>query len=128
MFCILFIRSWSPTGVFLAAKNSAKFVRDKKVINLCTSSHSLEKLCEIFQLVEIAAGKIMDQENLVRFGPERSPLPDVIFEGYFNRDSTKYVDLYRIPEADTVIRGTYRYKVSDGTGLVMDPTDNQAKT
>jgi hypothetical protein len=65
------------------------------------------------KLVEIAEGKIMDPENLVHFGPERSPLPDVTLEGYYNRDSTKYMDLYRIPEADTVIRGTYRYKVCD---------------
>ena len=54
----------------------------------------------------------MDKENLVDFGPEESPLPDVAFEGYYNRDSTKYVSLYNIPEAETVLRGTYRYKVS----------------
>ena len=60
----------------------------------------------------------MDPENMVDFGPERSPLPDVMFQGYFNRDSTKYVDLYHIPEAETVIRGTYRYKVIMGTVVV----------
>ncbi len=53
----------------------------------------------------------MDPENVVRFGADKSPLPDAEFEGYYNRDSTKYRTLYHIPEAETVVRGTYRYKV-----------------
>ena len=53
----------------------------------------------------------MDPENMVRFDGNMSPLPDVDFEGYYNRDSTKYSDLYNIPEARTIIRGTYRYRV-----------------
>lgn len=36
--------------------------------------------------------------------------PGVEFEGYFNRDSLKYIDIYGISEAQTVIRGTLRYK------------------
>jgi hypothetical protein len=39
-------------------------------------------------------------------------LPGVAMEGYFNRDSTKYVDIYNIHQAATVARGTLRYKVS----------------
>ena len=39
-------------------------------------------------------------------------LPGVAMEGYFNRDSTKYVDIYNIQQAATVARGTLRYKVS----------------
>ena len=39
-------------------------------------------------------------------------LPGVAMEGYFNRDSTKYVDIYNIHKAATVARGTLRYKVS----------------
>ncbi len=53
----------------------------------------------------------MDPENVSSFRPEESPLEDVEFEGYFNRDSTKYKLAYGIPEAETVVRGTYRYKV-----------------
>ena len=53
----------------------------------------------------------MESKNLVTFDPSESPLPEVEFEGYYNRDSTKYVDIYDIPEAETVLRGTYRYKV-----------------
>jgi len=36
----------------------------------------------------------------------------VEFEGIYNRDSTKYIDLYKIPEVHTLLRGTLRYKVS----------------
>ena len=39
-------------------------------------------------------------------------LPGVAMEGYFNRDSTKYLDIYNIHQAATVARGTLRYKVS----------------
>ena len=63
------------------------------------------------QLVEIGEGKIMDAENVVSFGPDKTPLSGMEFEGYYNRDSTKYRALYHIPEAETVLRGTYRYKV-----------------
>ena len=38
-------------------------------------------------------------------------VPGVELEGYFNRDSTKYVDIYDIHDAVTVARGTLRYKV-----------------
>lgn len=36
----------------------------------------------------------------------------VQFEGIYNRDSFKYVDLYKIPDVHTLMRGTLRYKVS----------------
>ncbi len=63
------------------------------------------------QLKEIAEGTILESGNRVTFDPSNSPLADVEFEGYYNRDSTKYMDIYNIPEAETVLRGTYRYKV-----------------
>lgn len=37
--------------------------------------------------------------------------PAFAFEGYPNRDSTPYKERYLIPEAETIIRGTLRYKV-----------------
>ncbi len=37
-------------------------------------------------------------------------LPGFSLEGYPNRDSTVYSDLYGINEATTIIRGTLRYK------------------
>lgn len=39
-------------------------------------------------------------------------LPGIEMEGYYNRDSAKYVDIYDIHDATTVARGTLRYKVS----------------
>ena len=37
-------------------------------------------------------------------------LPGFNIEGYPNRDSTVYGELYGIPEAHTILRGTLRYK------------------
>ena len=41
-----------------------------------------------------------------------SVMQGVEFEGIYNRDSIKYIDLYKIPEVYTLLRGTLRYKVS----------------
>ena len=38
--------------------------------------------------------------------------PGLNLEGYPNRDSTKYAEIYGIPSAHTLLRGTLRYKVS----------------
>eukprot|EP00051_Salpingoeca_urceolata_P026413 m.477223 g.477223 ORF g.477223 m.477223 type:complete len:452 (-) comp20778_c0_seq1:139-1494(-) len=78
--------SWSGRGVLLAAKNPAKYWEDGKVI-------------------EIAS------ENLLSEGPKEIPIyPAFAFEGYPNRDSTPYKERYGIPEAQTILRGTLRYK------------------
>lgn len=77
--------SWSARGVLLALRNSAKFYRDGKLVN-------------------IAAEDLMDStENYVLY-------PGYAFVSYPNRDSTTYRDLYNIPEADTCERGTLRYQ------------------
>ena len=60
-------------------------------------------------MCEIAEGKVMEPGNMRSFD---DLLPGVAMEGYFNRDSTKYVDIYNIHQAATVARGTLRYKVS----------------
>jgi len=36
--------------------------------------------------------------------------PAFAFVGYPNRDSTPFKDYYKIPEAETIIRGTLRYQ------------------
>ena len=38
-------------------------------------------------------------------------LPGFNLEGYPNRDSTVYSDAYNIQSAETVLRGSLRYKV-----------------
>jgi saccharopine dehydrogenase (NADP+, L-glutamate forming) len=76
--------SWSPRGVLLASKNSARFLKDG-------------------QVVSIPAADLFAR-------PEIIPIPGVgAFEGYPNRDSVPYRDIYGIPEALSILRGTLRY-------------------
>jgi saccharopine dehydrogenase (NADP+, L-glutamate forming) len=76
--------SWSPRGVLLASKNSAKFLKDGKTV-------------------------LIPAEDLFA-SPEAIPIPGLgVFEGYPNRDSVSYRETYGIPEARTVLRGTLRY-------------------
>ncbi len=59
------------------------------------------------QLVEVpAGGSVMDAASPIDLYSDLPPL-----EGYPNRDSLKYISIYGIPEAQTVLRGTLRYKV-----------------
>lgn len=76
--------SWSPMGVLLASKNSARFLRDG-------------------QIVSIPADRLFAD-------PEIVSIPGLgEFEGYPNRDSVPYREAYGIPEARTLLRGTLRY-------------------
>lgn len=76
--------SWSPRGVLLAGKNSAKYLKDGQVI-------------------------IIPAEKLFA-NPETITVPGLpVFEGYPNRDSVSYREIYGISEAQTVFRGTLRY-------------------
>jgi len=50
--------------------------------------------------------------------------PGLELEGFPNRDSTKYVDVYGIPEAHTVLRGTLRYKVGGEPRCHYDVMNN----
>ncbi|MGA1793870.1 MAG: saccharopine dehydrogenase C-terminal domain-containing protein [Thermoplasmatota archaeon] len=75
--------SWSPKGVVMASKNSAKFRRDGEDIEVPGK--------DLFANYEI-----IDIEGLGAF------------EGYPNRNSVPYADIYGIPDAKTVLRGTLR--------------------
>lgn len=76
--------SWSPKGVLLAGKNSARYLEDGKVVFI-----PAEKLFESTRTVSVpGCGD---------------------FEGYPNRDSVPYAEAYGIPEAGTMLRGTLRY-------------------
>jgi saccharopine dehydrogenase-like NADP-dependent oxidoreductase len=76
--------SWSPRGVLLASKNSAKYLKDGR-------------------LVTIPAEALFAN-------PETISMPGLAdFEGYPNRDSVSYREVYGIPEARDVLRGTLRY-------------------
>lgn len=64
------------------------------------------------QVVNVAGG--------VSFLDSVTPMdyyPGLNLEGYPNRDSTKYAEIYGISSAHTLLRGTLRYKVS---GCVSD--------
>lgn len=76
--------SWSPKGVLLAGKNSARYLEDGKVVFIPS-----EKLFASCRTISVpGCGE---------------------FEGYPNRDSVPYAEAYGIPEAKTMLRGTLRY-------------------
>lgn len=77
--------SWSPKGVIMASNNDGRYLKHGKEIYV--SSENLFK-----------------DTFLVDF-PDVSKL-----EVYPNRDSIDYIDIYKIPEAKTMFRGTFRHK------------------
>jgi saccharopine dehydrogenase (NADP+, L-glutamate forming) len=76
--------SWSPRGVLLASKNSARYLEHGKI-------------------VVIPADRLFENPKMIPI----SGLGE--FEAYPNRDSVSYREVYGIPEAGTVLRGTLRY-------------------
>jgi saccharopine dehydrogenase-like NADP-dependent oxidoreductase len=77
--------TWSPKGVVLASMNSALYLKKGKQVSI-------------------------EKKNLFkdRFTMKFDTIGEL--EVYPNRDSISYMDIYGIPEAETVYRGTYRYK------------------
>ena len=77
--------SWSSRGVLLALRNSASYWKDGKVVEV-------------------------KSEDLMATAQPYFIYPGFAFVAYPNRDSTTYKELYNIPEAETVIRGTLRFQ------------------
>jgi saccharopine dehydrogenase (NADP+, L-glutamate forming)/spermidine synthase len=75
--------SWSPRGVLLAGRNDAQFRRDGKEVRIPGSE--LFENCEHMEVPGMGT-----------------------FEGYPNRDSLSYIDIYGITETKTMLRGTFR--------------------
>ena len=77
--------SWSPKGVVLASRNSALYLKKGREVKI-------------------------EPVNLFkdRFSYDFPGLGEL--EVYPNRDSISYIDIYGIPEASTMYRGTFRYK------------------
>jgi saccharopine dehydrogenase (NADP+, L-glutamate forming) len=75
--------SWSPIGVLLAGKNSAQYYRDGQQVFIPS-----ENLFDNYEIIPIEG------------------LGD--FEGYPNRNSLPYIDLYNIGSTRTMLRGTLR--------------------
>jgi saccharopine dehydrogenase (NADP+, L-glutamate forming) len=77
--------TWSPKGVILASRNSALYLKNGEQV-------------------------FIQPKNLFRNRFEHN-VPDVgNLEVYPNRDSISYINIYGIPEAKTIYRGTLRYK------------------
>ena len=77
--------TWNPRNVILAGKEGAKYLKNNKKIILSYN--------EVFQNI-----------NLIE-------IPGLgTFEGYANRDSIKYKEIYKIDDVNTLIRGTLRNK------------------
>ncbi len=75
--------SWSPRGVLLASRNSAKWLENGLIVDVPG-----EKLFENYRLEDVPGAGT--------------------FENYPNRDSLPYKDVYGLKSAKTVYRGTYR--------------------
>jgi len=75
--------SWSPRGVVLASRNSARFLENGKIVEIEGKNLFVNP-------------KVEEIEGLGKF------------EVYPNRDSVPYKEMYGLQDALTVIRGTYR--------------------
>ena len=76
--------SWSPRGVLLAGRNSAKYIKEGKTIN-------------------IKPDNLFDDHHSF----EVKGIGDM--EYYPNRDSVSYIDIYKLDGISTMFRGTIRY-------------------
>lgn len=96
--------SWNPRAVIANTTGAARWLQDGTVIEVPAGGSLMDRA--------------MDMDFLTGFN----------LEGIPNRDSTVYRDLYGIGSADTVLRGTLRYKGFCDTmkGLIalglIDPT------
>lgn len=81
------------------------------IFNLLT--YLLKIICLFFLAKYLQDGKAVTVDSNGGLLDAVSPmdfLPGFSLEGYPNRDSTIYGDLYGIREAHTLLRGTLRYK------------------
>ena len=60
------------------------------------------------QTINIPEGELMNHSKALDLS---SVIQEAEFEGIINRNSTKYIELYNIPEVHSILRGSIRYKV-----------------
>ncbi len=77
--------SWSPKGVVLASRNGAQYLKKGKHVKIEPVDLFRDRFTYNFPVL----GEL---------------------EVYPNRDSISYTEIYGIPEAETMYRGTFRYK------------------
>ncbi|KAJ6220407.1 hypothetical protein RDWZM_006219 [Blomia tropicalis] len=78
--------SWNPRGVIFNTLSGAKWLENNEIKEI------------------LPGGALMDQPVDIDF------LKGLNLEGYPNRDSLVYRDIYKISNASTIMRGTLRYK------------------
>lgn len=79
--------SWSPKGALLNLRSPAKYLKNTEIVNV------------------LAGGDLMLSPQELSF------LPDIELEGFPNRDSIQYQELYGLgKDLTSLIRGTIRYK------------------
>ncbi|KAJ2942585.1 hypothetical protein O0L34_g2052 [Tuta absoluta] len=78
--------SWSPRGVLLNTISAAKYLSRGQVVEV------------------LSGGELMSVARDLDF------LPGFAFEGFPNRDSIPYAELYGINDVNTMFRGTLRYR------------------
>lgn len=79
--------SWSPRGVLANTLSPAKYLNRGQIVEI------------------LGGGDLMSAPKDLKF------LPGFALEGFPNRDSTKYGELYGLgPNVNTLLRGTIRYK------------------
>ncbi len=84
--------SWSPRGLILAGRNAAKYLEEGKVVDILG-----EDLFDHYRPFPVNEKGPGDDKELG------------MLEGYPNRNSIEpYIEVYKIPEAKTMIRGTLR--------------------
>uniref|UniRef100_A0A6A7FUG5 Alpha-aminoadipic semialdehyde synthase n=1 Tax=Hirondellea gigas TaxID=1518452 RepID=A0A6A7FUG5_9CRUS len=78
--------SWSPRAVLLNTLASARYIKNNEIIDIAPG------------------GALLDNVQSYDF------LPGLALEGFPNRDSSIYREMYDIKDAHTVLRGTLRYR------------------
>lgn len=82
---LLYKFSWSPRGALNALKNSVIYLEDGEE-------------------------KEINEENVLLSTVEKNFHDCFQFEGYYNRNSVKYREIYQLKDVKTLIRGTIRFK------------------
>jgi alpha-aminoadipic semialdehyde synthase len=93
---LLYKFTWSPRGALMALRNMAKQYINRDIVEIPSNELLVKTTNKVFH-------------NCFKF------------EGYFNRDSLTYKDLYDLKDAETVIRGTIRFR---GFGFVIQCLKN----
>lgn len=92
--CLGYKFSWSPRGVLLATQNDARYMRNGRIVKVSGA-------------------------ELLQAAVDVDIHPALKFEGLPNRDSLKYIELYRLEGIETMFRGTLRYKVAREREMIV---------